>query len=128
MSRLRKISPSIPEIANAIIAPRSNLSTCASTRWGSCQNLTPGVTFSNPFKVSYPAPSSICQSRQYSQSAPANLPPPQNPPPRKYLLPLPVLNPILLRPVTAVRLLQKLHRRIFGPRCIGEYADAEHEY
>ncbi|EMR81490.1 putative duf498 domain protein [Botrytis cinerea BcDW1] len=70
MSRLRKISPSIPEIANAIIAPRLNLSTCASTRWGSCQNLTPGVTFSNPFKVSYPAPSSICQSRQYSQSAP----------------------------------------------------------
>ncbi|TGO46976.1 hypothetical protein BOTNAR_0553g00040 [Botryotinia narcissicola] len=71
MSRLRKISPSIPEIANAIIAPRSSISTCKSTRLGSCQSLIPRVKHSNPFKVSYHAPYSFCQSRHYSQSGPS---------------------------------------------------------
>ncbi|TGO81808.1 hypothetical protein BPOR_1009g00020 [Botrytis porri] len=76
MSRLRKISPSIPEITNAIVAPRSNIPSCIITRWSSWQSLTPRVKYSNAAKVSYYTPYSICQSRQYSNSAPSKPSPP----------------------------------------------------
>ncbi|KAF7879778.1 uncharacterized protein EAF02_007948 [Botrytis sinoallii] len=108
MSRLRKISPSIPEIANAIIAPRSNISTCT--------NLISRTLLHLPISSLLPI-----RPQQTFPSHQTNL--------RANIFSL------FAFPFTSSRdsrswsaFFGNYTDGFFGARCIREYADAEYEY